>query len=85
MDTTNSTFNDTKEALRNIRIKLIELSNSDLSNVHVGQDWSWIPFVKDHLEFLIEQTAGVEAALQDGPPPVSTEDLKKIVEASTKV
>ena len=72
----------TQTTLKDIRIKLTELSKSDLSNIHVGQDWSWIPFVKDHLDFLIEQVTGVEVALQDGPPPVSTEDLLKIAEKS---
>lgn len=78
------TFRDTKKALEEIKNKLINLSNSDLTNVHVGQDWSWIPFLKDHLDFLIEQISGVDLALKDGPPPVSTEDLKKIVEESSK-
>lgn len=86
MDTTqrSKVFLNTQATLKDIRIKLIELSKSDLSNVHVGQDWSWIPYVKDHLEFLIEQVAGVEVALQDGPPPVAPEDLARLTEETTK-
>lgn len=71
------TFLKTQETLKEIRIKLAELSKADLTNIHVGQDWSWIPYVKDHLDFLLEQVSGVEAALKDGPPPVAPEDLAK--------
>lgn len=77
-------FLNTQTILKDIRIKLSELSKSDLSNIHVGQDWSWIPYVKDHLEFLVEQVAGVEVALQDGPPPVAPEDLARLAEESSK-
>jgi len=60
-----------QSTLKEFREKLTELSNTDLSGIHVDKEWSWIPYVKDHLDFLAEQTAGVEGALRDTPPPVS--------------
>lgn len=69
-----------QSTLKEFREKLTELSNTDLSGVHVDQVWSWIPYVKDHLDFLVEQTAGVEDALCDTPPPVSKDGIKRITE-----
>jgi hypothetical protein len=63
--------------LKEIVEKLTELSKEDLTNIHVNQEWSWIPYVKDHLDFLIEQTGGVGDALRDAPPPVTPEDLAR--------
>lgn len=83
-NSSSDTFINTKKVLEEIRNKLTGLSNSDLTNVHVGQDWSWIPFLKDHLEFLIEQINGVESALKEGPPPVAPEDLARLAEEPSK-
>ena len=77
-------FKCAQTTLKEIKIKIQELSNSDLSSVHVNHEWSWIPYLKDHLEFLIEQIGGLETSLRDGPPPVSDEDLKKLSEFKTQ-
>lgn len=55
--------------LREFREKLTELSNTDLSGIHVHHEWSWIPYVKDHLDFLVEQAGGLSDNLRDSPPP----------------
>ena len=56
-------------ALEEICKKLTELSREDFSNLHVGIEWSWMPYVKDHLEFLLQQTEGFSLNLKDLPPP----------------
>ena len=56
-------------ALEEICKKLTELSKEDFSNLHVGVEWSWMPYVKDHLDFLLEQTGGCLYHLVDSPPP----------------
>jgi len=73
-----------QSTLKEFREKLTELSNTDLSGVHVHQEWSWIPYVKDHLDFLVEQTAGVEGALRDAPPPTSEDDIKRMTEKNSQ-
>lgn len=73
---TSKTFSDTQIAFKEINKKLIDLSNSDLSKIHIGHEWSWIPYLKDHLDFLIEQVTGIDASLKDGPPPVVEEDIQ---------
>lgn len=78
-------FLKTQETLKEIKIKLAELSKADLTNIHVGQEWSWIPYIKDHLDFLLEQVGGVESALQDGPPPVAPEDLERIAKEQSQL
>ena len=74
------TFSNALMTMREIRQKLIELSNTDLSNVHVHHEWSWIPYLKDHLEFLVEQTTGIENALREGPPPVAEKDIERVMQ-----
>ena len=61
--------------LKEIVKKLSELSKEDLTNIHVSYKWSWIPYVKDHLDFLVEQLNGIEQALRDAPAPVTQEDI----------
>ncbi|MBM3194146.1 MAG: hypothetical protein FJZ60_00095 [Chlamydiae bacterium] len=82
MDTSqrSEAFLKAQAVLKETREKLTELSNSDLSGVHISHEWSWIPYLKEHLSFLIEQTGGVELALRDGAPPVTEEDLKRTME-----
>jgi len=63
------TYNHVYSSLDEFRKKLIELSMMDLSSIHVGVEWSWMPYVKDHIDFLIEQTDGVIQNLNDSPPP----------------
>lgn len=63
-------------ALEEICKKLTELSKDDFSNLHVGVEWSWMPYVKDHLEFLLEQAEGFKRNLKDSPPPVTKEGLE---------
>ena len=80
MDTNqpSDTFQKVQTSLREIKNKLIDLSKDDLTNLHVHHDWSWVPYLQDHLEFLAEQVAGVEHSLRDAPPPVSPEDLENM-------
>jgi hypothetical protein len=86
MDTNQSSesFLKAQATLKETRDKLIELYKSDLSGIHVHQDWSWVPYLNDHLNFIIEQIGGLELSLRDGPPPVSEEDLKRLVENKTE-
>jgi len=46
------------DVLKELNQKLIELSSVDLSKIHIGHEWSWMPYVKDHLDFLVEQVGG---------------------------
>jgi hypothetical protein len=34
-----------------------------------------MPYVKDHLDFLIEQVGGLSENLQDAPPPDAPEEI----------
>lgn len=80
MDSTkhSEVFLKTQTVLKETRNKLTELYQFNLTDIHVSHEWSWIPYVKDHLDFLVEQLGGVEQALRDAPPPVSSEDLDRI-------
>ena len=86
MDSTkhSEAFLKTRTVLKEARNKLAELSQSNLADIHVSHEWSWIPYVKDHLDFLVEQLGGVEQALRDAPPPVSPEDLTRLTENQEK-
>lgn len=77
MGQSSDVFLRVQTTLKEIVEKLTELSKEDLTNIHVNQEWSWIPYVKDHLDFLIEQTGGVGDALRDAPPPVTPEDMAR--------
>lgn len=70
------TYEHVYNSLNEFRKKLIEISMMDLSKLHIGVEWSWMPHVKDHIDFLIEQTEGVVQNLNDSPPP----PVKKIEE-----
>jgi hypothetical protein len=70
-DTSSAAFQKLSDSLKEIHKKLLELSNEDFSNIHVGIEWTWVPYVKDHVKFLAEQTEGVLKNLQDSPPPVT--------------
>lgn len=65
-------------SLDNLKKELIELSLLDLSKIHVGHEWSWMPYMKDHIDFLIEQTDGLLTSIHDSSPPASPEDLEKL-------
>lgn len=65
-------FNLAKDALEKIKEKLTELLASDFSTIHVSHEWSWVPYLKDHVNFLIEQTDGLIENLQDSPPTSSS-------------
>jgi hypothetical protein len=71
-------FLKTQTTLKEVRTKLVELSQSNLADIHVSHEWSWIPYVKDHIDFLIEQIGGIERALKDAPPPVTPEDIARL-------
>ena len=77
MDSTKAseTFLNAQAVLKETRNKLLELSNSNLEDIHVSYKLSWIPYVKDHLDFLVEQLNGIEQALRDAPAPVTQEDI----------
>jgi len=63
------TYYYVRKELEEIKKKLSELSSADLSNIHVGIEWTWMPYVKDHIDFLVEQTDGILQNIQDSPPP----------------
>jgi len=64
-------YKTTFEALRKIEKKLVDLLSTDLSKIHVSNEWSLIPHINDHLQFLVEQVDGLIQGLQDSPPPPS--------------
>ena len=66
--------------LEEFKQKLVELSSTDLSKIHIGHEWSWVPYVKDHLTFLIEQVEGLAASLQDTKPPETLAEIKALKE-----
>ena len=66
------------DVLKEFNQKLIELSSEDLSKIHIGHEWSWMPHVKDHLEFLVEQVTGLVDNLHDAPPPETSEEIKAL-------
>jgi hypothetical protein len=70
------TYSTVHTALEQIKQKLVELSSHDLSKIHIGHEWSWMPYVKDHLDFLVEQVGGLSENLQDAPPPSTPEEIK---------
>jgi hypothetical protein len=65
-------------ALEEFKQKLVEISALDLSKIHISHEWSWMPYVKDHLDFLIEQVGGLSENLQDSPPPETPEEIKTL-------
>lgn len=77
-DVNSLAFQKLSASLKEIQKKLLELSNEDFSNLHVGINWSWMPYVKDHLVFLTEQTSGLVDSLQDSPPPTLDKNLADI-------
>ena len=66
--------------LKEFKQKLVELSSTDLSKIHIGHEWSWMPYVKDHLTFLIEQVEGLTESLQDTKPPETLAEIKALKE-----
>jgi hypothetical protein len=64
--------------LEEFKQKLVEISALDLSKIHISHEWSWVPYVKDHLDFLIEQVGGLSKNLQDSPPPETPEEIKTL-------
>jgi len=74
----NDTYNTVHMTLEQIKQKISELSSLDLSNVHVGHEWSWMPYIKDHLEFLVDQIGGLIENLRDAPPPALPEEIKAL-------
>lgn len=59
------------EALKKSRQIIVDLSTADLSKIHVDQSWSWVPYLNDHVDFLMEQIQGLIDNLRDSPPPVA--------------
>jgi len=63
------TFLKTTQGLAQIKTQLEELLNLDFSNLSVDFQWSAIPDVKEHLEFLLQQASGLQTSLKDVVPP----------------
>lgn len=80
----NKTYEIIQETFRHINLKLLEISSLDLSGVHVGDDWSLIPHLKDHLEFLAEQVSGLSDNLKDSPPPQLPDEVKALRDSFTE-
>lgn len=72
------TYKVVQDALQQIKQKLVDISTLDLSKIHVGHEWSWLPYVKDHLEFLAEQVIGLSDNLRDAPPPETPEEIEAL-------
>jgi hypothetical protein len=79
-------YKTTYETLKQIKKNLIELSTTDLSKIHIGHEWSWMPHVKDHIDFLIEQVGGLIEHLHDASPPVMSDEIKqRLIENSNSL
>lgn len=74
----NDSYTRVHDVLKEFNQKLVKLSSVDLSKIHIGHEWSWMPHVKDHLEFLIEQVTGLVDNLHDAPPPKTSEEIKTL-------
>jgi len=75
-----NSFLEVQTAFKEILEKLTKLSSTDLSEIHIGHEWSWMPYVKDHLTFLIEQVEGLTESLQDTKPPETLTEIKALKE-----
>ena len=71
-------FLEVQTTFKEILEKLTKLSSTDLSKIHISHEWSFMPYVNDHLEFLIEQTSGLLESLNDSPPPKTLEEIKTL-------
>lgn len=80
-ESSSTAYKTVQETLQQIKEKLLQLSATDLTKTHVDQEWSWMPHVKDHLEFLAEQVGGIADHLRDAPPPETPEEIKAIRES----
>jgi len=80
------TYDQVHEIFQQINLKFLELSKLDLSNLHVHSDWSLIPYLQDHLSFLVDQISGLSENLKDSPPERSDEikELKNSFEELSK-
>ena len=67
-----------QDSLEKIKKNLVDISALDLSKIHIDQEWSWVPYVKDHLDFLVEQVSGLLENLRDSKPPTTPEEIEKI-------
>ena len=79
-------FVKVRDALEKIKKNLIDVTEVELSGLHVDHEWSWVPYVKDHVDFLLEQVEGIKTHLRDSPPPKASdfvEELKKSSSASS--
>lgn len=56
---------DLKAVLRKFANELSVIVKDDIENIEVHEDWSNIPFVLEHLEFLIDQTKGLSDSLRN--------------------
>jgi hypothetical protein len=81
---TSEEYDKARSALKEICEKFAELSSQDFSKIHVGIEWTWVPYFQDHLQFLKEQTEGVLSNLKDSPPPVAQEDLQVLTSQEQK-
>jgi hypothetical protein len=62
-------FLKTTQGLTQIKTQLEELLNLNVSNLSIDFEWSAIPDVKEHLEFLLQQVSGLQRSLKDVAPP----------------
>ena len=74
----NESYAQTQDGLKKIREILVEMSKADLSKIHIGYELSWVPYVKEHVAFLVEQVDGLIENLKDSPPPQRPEELESI-------
>ena len=78
----NDSYRMVQNFLKEIQQKVVELSKTDLSKIHVSQEWSGVPYVMDHLDFLAEQISGLIDGLKDAPPPELPDEIKALREQS---
>lgn len=66
-----------KTVLNNIIAELKRAVEGNLEGIEVEEEWSNIPFVREHLEFILEQTEGLSSSLRDKAPGDVEENSKQ--------
>lgn len=66
-----------KTVLNNIITEIKCAVEGDLEGIEVEEEWSNIPFVREHLEFILEQTEGLSSSLRDKVPGDDEENARQ--------
>jgi len=78
------TYETSQKIFQKIKESLSEFLSLDLSKLHVHNDWSSIPYLQDHLNFLLEQVCGLSDNLKDEPPAALPDEVKALRDSFTE-